>query len=137
MQRRVFVGGLIAGFGLTGPALADDVVDGIIRQLKKQGFGSVAQERTLLGRVRITAARKDGTREIILNPRTGEILRDLWTPVDGTAGTAQIISDPSDGGGSGHDGSGHDDDDGGEDEGDHDEHESGDSGGESGGSGKD
>jgi hypothetical protein len=139
MQRRAFVGGLIAAFGLTGPALAEDAVDGIISQLKKQGFQAIVQERTLLGRVRITAIRKDGTREIIINPRTGEILRDLWTPLDGSASTVQIIQAPSGGGGGGGGGTGgdgggddgHDDDHGGGGD-DHEDH-SGDDSGDGGG----
>ena len=70
MKRRAFLTGLVSGATLAGPALASDVVDSIISQLKKQGFRSIVQERTLLGRVRIVAEKKDGTREIIVNPRT-------------------------------------------------------------------
>ena len=89
MKRRAFLAGLVSGLTLAGPALAGDVIDSIVRQLKKQGFRSVVQERTLLGRVRIVAKRKDGTREIIVNPRTGEILRDLWTPLNGVPATGR------------------------------------------------
>ena len=134
MKRREFVAGLLAGVVLASPAFADDIVESIVRQLKKQGFKAIIQERTLLGRVRIAAKRKDGTREIILNPRTGEILRDLWTPIDGGKGGIEIIRDPS-GSGSGGSGTsggsdgggGHDDDE--DEEDDHeDDHESGGSG---------
>lgn len=59
----------------------------VIGQLRGQGFGSVQQETTLLGRVRSIAERNYGRREIIVNPRTGEILRDLWTPKRGGVGT--------------------------------------------------
>ncbi len=85
MKRRVFLSGLAGSVVAAGSAAAQDFVSEIIRQLRKQGFRSVVQERTLLGRVRITATRKDGKREIIVNPRTGEILRDLWMPNDGPA----------------------------------------------------
>jgi len=120
MKRREFLSGLAVGLALATPAAAQEVVDSIIRQLKKLGFRSVVQERTLLGRVRILAKRKDGEREIIVNPRTGEILRDLWTPVAGSSGKVTIIDDSPGKGGSEHDdddddedhsGSDHDDDD--------------------------
>jgi uncharacterized membrane protein YgcG len=93
MKRRAFLSGLAASIALASPALAEGVVDSIIRQLKRLGFDGIAQERTLLGRVRITADRKDGHREIIVNPRTGEILRDLWTPKAGEKGELAIIDD--------------------------------------------
>ena len=74
----------MAGLMLCGafqsPAEARDLTATIIQQLTRQGFVDVAQERTLLGRVRITATRNGGHREIIFNPNTGEILRDLWQP---------------------------------------------------------
>lgn len=103
MKRREFLSGLAVGLVLASPAAAQDYVDSIVRQLKQQGYRSIVQERTLLGRVRIVANRKDGEREIIVNPRTGEILRDLWIPVDGAKGKVTIIDD--------HSGGDHDDDD--------------------------
>lgn len=111
MKRREFLSGLAVGLALASPAAAQDYVDSIVHQLKKQGYRSIVLERTLLGRVRILADRKDGEREIIVNPRTGEILRDLWIPVDGTKGKVTIIDD--------HSGSDHDDDD--DDDDDHDD----------------
>ncbi len=127
MKRRVFLSGLAAGIALAAPAFAEEVVDSIVRQLKTLGFKEIAQERTLLGRVRITAARKDGLREIIVNPKTGEILRDLWTPVSGKKGELTIIDDRGDNSGRGGNGGGDRDDDGGED--DHDDDHSGDNSG--------
>ena len=121
MKRREFLTGIAVGLALASPAAAQDIVDSILGQLRKQGYRSIVQERTLLGRVRIVADRKDGEREIILNPRTGEILRDLWIPVDGGSGTVHIIDDHSS---SGHDdddddGGNHDDDDDDDDDDDH------------------
>jgi hypothetical protein len=95
MKRREFLTGLAIGAALASPAAAEDVVDSIVRQLRNQGYRSIVQERTLLGRVRILADRKEGEREIIVNPRTGEVLRDLWTPVDGADGKVTIIDDHS------------------------------------------
>lgn len=127
MKRREFLGGMATGIVAAGPALASDLVDSIVRQLKKQGFKSISTERTLLGRVRILADRKDGSREIIINPRTGEILRDLWTPTQGGKSGVEIIRDPGSSGGGGTGGKDHDDDDDDDD----------DDGGEGGGGGED
>ena len=96
MKRREFLTGLAAASALgASPAFAQGVVDEIVRQLRRQGFKSVMSDRTLLGRVRIVAERKDGRREIIVNPRTGEILRDLWTSFGNGAGRAEIVRDRS------------------------------------------
>ena len=72
--------GLVLWGAFQSPAQARDMATSIIRQLTGQGFVNVVQERTLLGRVRITATRNGGFREIIFNPKTGEILRDFWQP---------------------------------------------------------
>lgn len=60
------------------PAFAQDFGDSVVRQLRRQGFRQISTGRTLLGRVRIVALGNGGRREIIVNPRSGEILRDLW-----------------------------------------------------------
>jgi hypothetical protein len=109
MKRRDFMSGLVATAILAGPALAQDYVASVISQLERLGFGTIRQERTLLGRVRIIGTRGDGRREIIINPNNGEILRDLWTPVRGGKSTSTIIEDKS--GGSGSTGGRDDDDD--------------------------
>lgn len=84
MNRRTLLSGLMAALALPGAARADSPVDDILARLRRQGFGSIRVERTLLGRTRILAARDGSLREIVLNPRTGEILRDLW--VEGNRG---------------------------------------------------
>ncbi len=107
-----------------GMAFSASVADGIIAQLTKQGFSSISSETTWLGRIRILAMRKDGSREIVINPRTGEILRDQFTALNGKDATKPVLdevgdatgpeatgsddSGSSDGGGSGGDGSGGD-----------------------------
>ena len=48
----------------------------IERQLVEQGYSVQSVERTLLRRIRIRAVRGRDQREVIFNPRTGEILRD-------------------------------------------------------------
>ena len=95
MKRRDFLSGLFAAAASSGAAQAKDFASSVIDQLRAQGYGSVEQERTLLGRVRITATRSDGQREIIINPKTGEILRDLWTPAKGGVAAVKIIGDDS------------------------------------------
>lgn len=62
-----------------GPALADDYVATLVRELQSQGYDNIVVEYTLLGRVQIHATQKDISREVVVNPRTGEVLRDLRT----------------------------------------------------------
>ncbi len=129
INRRVLIASVLAAM-LAHPAAAASFEDVLLGQLRGLGFADISVEHTLLGRTRLLARRDDGTREIILNPRTGEILRDLWVAVNGVGGTGGLIdnsgSDDGSGGGSG---SGGGDDDGGDDDG------GDDSGGHGGGSG--
>lgn len=108
MNRRRLITGL--GMALVLPAqvlFAQDASAGIVAQLKSQGFTQVEVETTWLGRLRILATRADGQREIIVNPRTGEILRDVWTGTNGASKTAILdkVGETSKGGDSGDDGS--------------------------------
>ncbi len=52
----------------------------IVSQLQEQGYDAISVKRTWLGRLRVTAIRQEQRREIVVNPLTGEILRDLSTP---------------------------------------------------------
>ena len=56
------------------PALAVDRADQIIADLARLGFTRIETGRTFLGRTRIVATGPDGRREIVVNPRTGEVL---------------------------------------------------------------
>lgn len=60
----------------TAVAWADRVTDAITRQLRQQGYTEITVTRTFLGRDRIVATSPTREREIIVNPRTSEILRD-------------------------------------------------------------
>ncbi len=116
MKRRGFLVGLAAASSLAvvaGPAMAASYAEDVIAQLTKLGFSNISVETTWLGRIKIVATRSDGIREIVLNPRTGEILRDVWRPVSGGGVTRNVLGDVDDSGG-GHDGK---DDDGGDDDG--------------------
>ena len=129
MKRRQLLTGILGAMGvqmLTAlPALSQTFVEQVITQLRAQGFQSIEVERTLLGRTRIAALRTDGSREIVLNPNTGEILRDLWTSTSGrTSGRINIGSAAGEDSNSGP---------GGDDDNDNSGHGSGGSGGGSGG----
>ena len=52
------------------------VVASLISELQSSGYTNITERRTWLGRLRIRAVRGEYIREIIINPRTGEILRD-------------------------------------------------------------
>lgn len=68
---------LVLCCALPALALAGPVEDSVVRQLSQQGYSRIEISRTWLGRTRIVAQREDLRREIIINPATGEILRDL------------------------------------------------------------
>ncbi|MFC2969276.1 hypothetical protein [Acidimangrovimonas pyrenivorans] len=156
MQRREFVTALAATLLIAPMARADAMTDSVERQLRAQGFTKMHVTRTWLGRTRIVATSKTQTREIIINPRTGEILRDYWQPLatsgqvsasdeildsrpNSTGGEAEGVSDASSGssdGGSSSDGGGDSGGDSGSSGGDHGGDGSG-SGGDGGGDGGD
>lgn len=49
-----------------------------IARLEKQGFEVIEVERTWLGRLRFWASADGVERELVVNRKTGEILRDYW-----------------------------------------------------------
>lgn len=95
MDRRHFVGLIMAVSVVGTVAAAAGIADQIVRQLQDDGYTDIVLEKTWLGRIRITAVSSEGTREIILNPSTGEILRDLWIARAGGSKTATLIKDPA------------------------------------------
>jgi hypothetical protein len=84
-----------AGASVAFPAYAD-YVNSVRDQLRQQGYRQISVSSTMLGRTRIVAKSKTGTREIIMNPRTGEILRDLWSSAQGSSGPSIVGSDADD-----------------------------------------
>ena len=106
MKRRHFLICIAASLAMAGAVQAASFADDVIAQLTRQGFASFTSESTWLGRVRITAQRDGGVREIVLNPRTGEILRDIWSPADGSSGQIPIVDDVTNGDTSGDGGRG-------------------------------
>jgi uncharacterized membrane protein YgcG len=86
--RNLFVG--VVALGLTGTAAhGQDFEQNLIAQLQLQGYAQIQVERTFLGRVRILALQNGVMREIVLNPRTGEVLRDVW--LAGADGNAPVL----------------------------------------------
>lgn len=61
---------------LAWPALAESVAETVKRQLREQGYQRIETSYTWLGRLRVNAVQGDMRREIVINPNTGEILRD-------------------------------------------------------------
>jgi hypothetical protein len=120
MPRRKLMLGLAVLLTLPRALMAQNAPDQIVKQLHTQGYTTISVERTWLGRTRILASNPEAQREIIVNPTTGEILRDFWKPLAVGASAARsdrVISDSdsddsssSSGSGSGS-GSGSDDDD--------------------------
>lgn len=104
MNRRHFLIAALVFTVLPTQAARADYVDDVIDQLEDQGFEDIDVSVTLLGRTRIVATGRGGTRELILNARTGEVLRDVW--IDGSgqllpgiakSGASDDIEAPGDG----------------------------------------
>ncbi len=125
MNRRMFIISLTAALAAPVSSSASTLEQQIVEQLKDQGYSRISISRTLLGRTRFLATSNRYRREIILNPRTGEILRDLWETLEGGAGQggARIFDQGSSGNSAGSSGSGggFDDDDDDDDEDDDDD----------------
>ena len=83
---------LIAGMMLATAAHAEGFADAIVAQLRAEGFSEIETEQTWLGRTKIVASGADGKREIVVNPNTGEILRDLWLTRNGSDGSGLVSS---------------------------------------------
>lgn len=138
MGRKLFRATFLALALSTGAALADGVVETIVDDLRAQGYDQIDVSRTLLGRTRIEAKSEAYLREIVLDARTGEILRDYWEvllspsgqPLVTGAQAPSVLGPGPVGGGGAATGPGSDDDDD-----DDDDDSSGSSGGHSGSGG--
>lgn len=99
-MRRVLIPFVVVAGLLGAPTHAAVTQERIIAELREEGYTRIEIRRTLLGRTRITATSPVYDREIILNPATGVIMRDLLR-VRGNGG-----SDSNGSGGSGRSGGG-------------------------------
>jgi hypothetical protein len=61
------------------------------KELRQQGYTKMTVSRSWFGRTLIHAESKTERREIVLNPRTGEILRDYTRPLKGSGGAREDI----------------------------------------------
>ncbi len=83
MNRRSFLITVTAFTLLSTTAARADYVEDIVKWLGREGYSGIEVTRTLLGRIRIVATKDNRTRELVCNPRTGEILRDVFIDADG------------------------------------------------------
>jgi len=81
-MRRILI--LLTFCLIATPVAAKDVTAAWVEQLVLDGYDDIEVSRTWLGRTRIIAEKGEIEREIILNHRTGEVLRDYSRHEDGT-----------------------------------------------------
>jgi hypothetical protein len=62
--------------GLASAVLADSIEETLLANLRAEGYVIIEQGYTFLGRLRVVAVNGTVRREIVINPGTGEILRD-------------------------------------------------------------
>jgi hypothetical protein len=74
-MRNLFLA-LAVALSMAGPAAANELTDEVTTALVSQGYEITQMNRTWLGRVRIVAESDEVRREIVINPYTGEVLRD-------------------------------------------------------------
>ena len=86
MTRRgfLFSASSFAALVVSGGAAHASVEDKIAARLKREGYRITKRKRTWLGRVRILAVRNREQREVVLDPATGEVLRDYSDFTDET-----------------------------------------------------
>jgi len=89
MIRRAFLRRLVfAAAGLAAGMARADPVDEITAEIRAQGFTIAGVQRTWLGRVRIIGQNEHYRREVVIDPTTGEIRRDLLIPRKPGAGSS-------------------------------------------------
>jgi len=120
MMLGLFFGGLSAVQAQTQTAPPE--VQRVVQMLLDEGYALISLQRTWLGRVRIELEKENLHREVVMNPQSGEILRDMTRLIGAAPAVASRSPSTSTGGGGGDDGNGDDDggDDGGNDDGDED-----------------
>ena len=109
MNRRRFLlsAASFAAIPVSATAAHASVEDKVAARLRREGYRIVQRKRTWLGRVRFIAVRSREERELVLDPSSGEILRDYSTTVsvasDGPSGRGEAgrggAGGPASGGG--------------------------------------
>jgi len=75
------LGTLIGG---AAPALAETGTQAqIVSEMRAEGYTSIEVSTTWLRRVRIVGEGEIGSREVVINPRNGDVLRDYAAPAEG------------------------------------------------------
>lgn len=79
MKRLLLMGAMLALLPWAAGSAAQAQTPGerVVAALEKAGYRIETQERTFLGRLRIVAVRGALKREVVVNPGTGEVLRDI------------------------------------------------------------
>lgn len=107
MNRRVFlltsVGAALCASSAFATVAPEEQV---ARSLRGDGFNIVSQRRTLLGRVRFVATRGSTEREVVVDPSSGEILRDYSRASEGNRDNAGTAGDTAGSAGAGTGGGG-------------------------------
>jgi hypothetical protein len=96
MKHLTIVIGLVLSLGATTAALAEinPVEARLLSSLTEQGYTILEDGYTWLGRLRIVAENGTLHREIVVNPGTGEVLRDYAVRIDDLgAGAATGFAD--------------------------------------------
>ncbi|MEY8883322.1 hypothetical protein [Donghicola sp. XS_ASV15] len=70
---------------MPGAAQAQSIKDAFIAELAAEGYSEIHVSRTLLGRLRFVATGAAGTRELVVLPGNGAVLRDHTVPKDESA----------------------------------------------------
>lgn len=99
-MRRIILG-VATLLALAWPGGAETVAETVARQLREQGYQRIETSYTWLGRLRVNAVQGEMKREIVINPNTGEILRDYEMMVprmakgEGVTGTNTALGSPT------------------------------------------
>lgn len=84
---------LVTAFSLlatAGSSLAFDVQNQLLTQLRRMGYTDFTVSTTMLGRLQVIATDGIVQREIVVNPRTLEVMRDYSSPVSQSASDATL-----------------------------------------------
>lgn len=75
-KRHIVLTLLSAALSASSPAFAQSQLDRVVSDLRSENYDTITIKRTFLGRIRVYGSGSAGVREVILNPSTGEVLRD-------------------------------------------------------------
>lgn len=84
-------------FSMASPCAAQTVEERVLTSLKTEGYTRIVRLKTFLGRTRIVALRAGHIREVVINPTTNEILRDVELVSEQIPDYPSITSKPESG----------------------------------------